>query len=145
MILVPWRGSRRRLHRRKADAACASLTGLREWIEDAAQAPGGADAKSRIGMKRVVASLLMCWAAFCGTQSNTAPLAFGMTPAEASIALGVPLVYYSGGPGSEIYLAYGSPGIPGFYPVDSALALQFRKGQLTGWKKDWRLRRPWPF
>ena len=64
---------------------------------------------------------------------------------EASIALGVPLVYHSGKPGSEIYLAYGSPGIPGFYPSDSALALQFRKGQLTGWKKDWRLRRPWPF
>jgi hypothetical protein len=97
------------------------------------------------GMKRVIASLCICWAAFCGTQSNTAPLVFGMTPQEASIALGVPLVYYSGGPGSEVYLAYGSPGIPGFYPVDSALALQFRNGQLTGWKKDWRLRRPWPF
>jgi hypothetical protein len=54
-------------------------------------------------------------------------------------------VYYSGRAGSEIYLAYGSPGIPGFYPVDSAIALQFRKGQLTGWKKDWRLRRPFPF
>ena len=96
-------------------------------------------------MKRVIASLCICWAAFCGTQSNTAPLVFGMTPQEASIALGVPLVYYAGGPGSEIYLAYGAPGVPGFYPVDSALALQFRKGQLTGWKKDWRLRRPWPF
>src|SRR5260370_4755198 len=68
-----------------------------------------------------------------------------MTPEQASIALGVPLVYYSGRAGSEIYVAYGSPGIPGFYPVDSALALQFRKGQLTGWKKDWRLRRPWTF
>ncbi len=75
-------------------------------------------------MKRVIASLCICWAAFCGTQS---------------------LVHYSGGPGSEIYLAYGAPGVPGFYPVDSALALQFRNGQLTGWKKDWRLRRPWPF
>ena len=79
-------------------------------------------------MKRVIASLCICWAAFCGTQSNTAPLVFGMTPQEASIALGVPLVYYAGGPGSEIYLAYGSPGVPGFYPVDSALALQFRNG-----------------
>ena len=83
---------------------------------------------SRLGMKRVIASLCICWAAFCGTQSNTAPLVFGMTPQEASIALGVPLVYYAGGPGSEIYLAYGSPGVPGFYPVDSALALQFRNG-----------------
>jgi len=93
--------------------------------------------------KRVGALLWLCWAAVCGT--NTAPLAFGMTPEQASIALGVPLVYYSGRTGSEIYLAYGSPSIPGFYPVDSALALQFRNGQLTGWKKDWRLRRPWPF
>jgi hypothetical protein len=96
-------------------------------------------------MKRFVASLCVCWSAFCGTQSNTVPLAFGMTPAEAALALGVPLVYYSGKAGSEIYLAYGTTGIPGFYPVDSALALQFRNGQLTGWKKDWRLRRPWPF
>jgi hypothetical protein len=96
-------------------------------------------------MKRVVASLCICWAAFCGTQSNIVPLEFGMTPAQASSALGVPLVYYSGGKGSDIYVAYGSPGIPGFYPVDSALALQFRNGQLTGWKKDWRLRRPFPF
>jgi hypothetical protein len=96
-------------------------------------------------MKRIVASLWVCWAAYCGFESNTIPLAFGMTPREASAALGVPLVYHSGRGGSELYLAYGSAGIPGFYPVDSALALQFRKGHLTGWKKDWQLRRPWPF
>jgi hypothetical protein len=104
-----------------------------------------AGGRRALAFKRVVASLCICWAAFCGTQSNTAPLAFGMTPEQVSVALGVPLVYYSGRPGSEIFLAYGSPGIPGFYPTDSALALQFRNGQLTGWKKDWRLRRPWPF
>ena len=97
-------------------------------------------------MKRVVASLWMCLGRLLRVRNPTPrPLAFGMTPEQASIALGVPLVYHSGRHGSEIYLAYGSPGIPGFYPVDSALALQFRKGQLTGWKKDWRLRRPWPF
>jgi hypothetical protein len=96
-------------------------------------------------MKRIVASLWVCWAAYCGTQSNTAPLAFGMPPAQASAALGVPLVYHSGKPGSEIFFAFGSPGIPGFYPSDSALALQFHKGHLTGWKKDWRVSRPWPF
>jgi hypothetical protein len=96
-------------------------------------------------MKRVVLSLWVCFAAYCGTQSNTAPLAFGMTPDQASSALGVPLVYHSGPQGSEILLAYGSAGVPGFYPVDSALALRFRKGHLTGWKKDWRVRRPWPF
>jgi len=105
------------------------LARLPEWIDDD-------------GMKRVVASLCLCWAAYCGYSSNTFPLAFGMTPDEAALALGVPLVYHSGRQGSEVYLAFGTPGIPGFYPVDSAVALQFRNGHLTGWKKDWRVRRP---
>jgi hypothetical protein len=97
-------------------------------------------------MKRVVASIGICWAAYCGPyQSATAPLAFGMTPEEAAAALGAPLSYYSGPPGSEILLAARSADIPGFYPVDFPLALQFRRGHLTGWKKDWHLRRPWPF
>jgi hypothetical protein len=105
------------------------LAGPLDWNQDSA-------------MKGIVASIWACWAAYCGYQSNVAPLAFGMTPAQAAIALGVPLVYHSGRQGSEIYLAYGSAGVPGFHPVDSAIALQFRKGHLTGWKKDWRLRRP---
>jgi hypothetical protein len=96
-------------------------------------------------MKRIVASLWVCWAAYCGFESNTIPLAFGMTVAEAQAALGRPLVFYSGHGGSEIYLAFGEAAVPGFHPVDAALALQFRKGLLTGWKKDWRLRQPWPF
>jgi hypothetical protein len=92
-------------------------------------------------MKRVLASVWMCWAAYCGYQSNTIPLAFGMTLDEAALALGVPLYYYSGHHGSEIYVAYGQAGLPRAYPVASAIALQFRGGHLTGWKKDWRLRR----
>jgi hypothetical protein len=92
-------------------------------------------------MKRVLASLLMCWAAYCGYQSNTVPLAFGMTLDEAALALGVPLFYHSGPAGSEIYVAYGQAGLLRAYPVASALALQFRNGRLTGWKKDWRVRR----
>jgi hypothetical protein len=96
-------------------------------------------------MKRIVTSLWVCWAAYCGYQSNTAPLAFGMTPDQASVALGVPLVRYSGRHGSELYLAWGPAKIPGFYPTDAALALQFRNGHFTGWKPDWQLRRPWPF
>jgi len=97
-------------------------------------------------MRRVIVSLCVCWAAYCGAyRSNTAPLAFGMTPDEAALALGLPLTYHSGPPSAEIYLAVGSAGIPGFYPVDAGLALQFRRGRLTGWKKDWRLNRPWPF
>jgi hypothetical protein len=46
--------------------------------------------------------------------SNTLPLAFGMTPEEASPRW-AQLVYYANS-GSEIYLAYGSAGVPGFIP-----------------------------
>jgi hypothetical protein len=97
-------------------------------------------------MRRILASLSVCWLAFCGAaHSNTAPLAFGMTPKEASAALGLPLTYHSGRKGSKIYLAVGSEPIPGFYQVDKGVALQFRRGHLTGWKQDYHLNRPWPF
>src|SRR5581483_2217400 len=97
-------------------------------------------------MRRVAAIVCVCWVAWCGaTRSNVLPLAFGMTPDEVSQALGVPLTYLSGRRGSEVYLAVSRAGIPGFYPVDTGLALQFRRGRLTGWKQDWNLRRPWPF
>ena len=96
-------------------------------------------------MRHLVASLSVCWLAWCGAPgSNTAPLAFGMTPAQASAALGLSLVYHSGRRGSEIYVAAGPAGIPGFYPTDFGIALQFRHGRLTGWKKDWQLRRLGP-
>ena len=91
-------------------------------------------------MKRVVASLWMCWAAWCGYDSNVAPLAFGMTVEEAGIALGVPLFHYASDNGSEIFVAYGQTGTRGAHTIASALALQFRDGRLTGWKKDWRVR-----
>jgi hypothetical protein len=68
-----------------------------------------------------------------------------MTPAEASLALEMPLVYHSGRRGSEILVATAPAGIPGYYPTDFAIALQFRNGRLTGWKKDWQLRGPWPY
>ena len=79
-------------------------------------------------MRRIVASLCVCWAAYCAYPPNTAPLAFGMTVEQAALALGVPLVYYAGRGGSEVYVAGGSPAIPGFYPSDVAIALQFRNG-----------------
>jgi hypothetical protein len=98
-------------------------------------------------MKRVVVACCICWLGFCGgTRSNVLPLRYGMTPAEASYALGVPLTYYSGHGGAKIYIAVGESPMPGYYPVDSALALQFRRNRLTGWKQDWQLRRyPFPF
>ena len=95
-------------------------------------------------MKRLVAALWICFGGYCG-YNNVVLLAFGMTRDQAAAALGVQVVFYSAYHGSEIYVAYGSAGIRGFYPVDSAVALQFRNGHLTGWKNDWRLRRPWPF
>lgn len=75
--------------------------------------------------------------------SNIAPLAFGMTPAEASVALGAPLVYVRGRPGSEVFVAERNAGVPGLYPVGERLFLQFRRGGLTGWKKDWAVTRPY--
>ena len=94
-------------------------------------------------MRRVVASLCVCWLAYCGApRSNVLPLVFGMTPEQAEQALGVPLAYHSGRSGSKIFIAAGLTSIPGFYPVDGALALQFRRGRLTGWKQEWQLRRP---
>jgi hypothetical protein len=97
-------------------------------------------------MRRVIASLCVCWLAVCGSpSSNTSPLAFGMTPAQTADALGVPLDRLSGRRGSKIYITVGLAPIPGYYPVGTVLALQFRRGRLTGWKQDWQLRRPPPY
>lgn len=90
------------------------------------------------------AALALCWAAVCGPyDSNVWPLAPGMTRQQAADALGMGLTYYSGGRGSETYVAGGSAAIPGRFPVDAELVLQFRGGHLTGWKKNWSLPRPW--
>jgi hypothetical protein len=98
-------------------------------------------------MRRAIVSLCVCWLAYCGAPgTNTLPLVYGMTPTQAEAALGVPLKYLSGGRGSEIYVASGPAGIPGFYPTKEQIALQFRRGRLTGWKYDWALKKGhWPF
>ena len=94
-------------------------------------------------MRRAFATCCVCWLAWCGApHANTQPLAHGMTVAQAARALGEPLVYHSGRRGAEIYVAAGAAGIPGIDPSDAGIALQFRNGRLTGWKKDWQLRRP---
>jgi hypothetical protein len=91
-------------------------------------------------MKRQIAMLCVCWIAYCGApRSNTVPLDFGMTPDQAERALGQPLAYHSGRGGSTIYVTVGPAGIPGFYRTETAIALQFRRGRLTGWKMDHRL------
>jgi hypothetical protein len=77
--------------------------------------------------------------------SNIAPLAFGMTQQEASNALGAPLTLIAvQRRGGEIFFASYDARVPG-YPVGERIVLQFRKGGLTGWKKDWSVRKPWLF
>lgn len=72
---------------------------------------------------------------FLATLSNTAPLVFGMTEAEVSAALGLPLQYVSGRPGNEMFI------VPrpstGLFNREARLFLQFRHNRLTGWKGDW--------
>jgi len=74
---------------------------------------------------------------FYSTTSSRTPLAFGMDAEDASRALGTPLNYVGGGPGSEMYLAL--PNIEGsaLSLRKDGLYLQFRKGRLVGWKDDW--------
>ena len=77
--------------------------------------------------------------------SNVAPLAFGMTANDVANALQSSLVYVRGRPGAEVFVAQYDAGVPGFYPTDERIFLQFRRGRLTGWKKDWRVRKGWLF
>jgi hypothetical protein len=71
-----------------------------------------------------------------------APLTFGMSPDEASVALGVPLSYVRGSRGNELLLAL--PNVKGSALTirSDGLYLQFRRGRLSGWKGDWGTARP---
>lgn len=74
---------------------------------------------------------------FTSTLSNNAPLAFGMSAADAEAALGAPLNYIKGRRGNEVLMAIRVNGGSGFFPRSDRLYLQFRNGRLTGWKGDW--------
>lgn len=80
---------------------------------------------------------------FTATLSNHAPLAFGMTAAEAARALRAPLAYVGGRRNNEIYLAERTINGSLFFPRRDHLYLQFRHGRLTGWKGDWNLAETW--
>jgi len=69
-------------------------------------------------------------------------LMFGMNPAEAATALGVPLTYVRGRSGDELFLAI--PNVKGsaLSIRSDGLYLQFRRGRLTGWRGDWGTARP---
>ena len=70
------------------------------------------------------------------------PLAFGMTPEQASMALGVQLRYVRGRPGDELLVAL--PNVKGatLASRSDGLYLQFRRGKLSAWKGDWGTIRP---
>jgi hypothetical protein len=71
------------------------------------------------------------------------PLAFGMTPAQVEQIVQAPLIYLSGRRGSERFLVERMSTVPGIYPVDTHIVLQFRRGRLTGWRRDWQMRPTW--
>jgi hypothetical protein len=100
---------------------------------------------ARIMRARTALLLLALTFSSAAHASNVAPLAFGMTPEEAAVALKAPLQYLAGRPDSEVFAAERDAGVPGFYPVHEWIYLQFRRGKLSGWKKDWRLLRGWLF
>lgn len=92
--------------------------------------------------------LLAACASLSTTTPNTAPLEFGMTPRAASVALGVPLEPLSeparrptaGHPAAEIYIARLPAATPGLFgTVDGLVYLQFRRGKLTGFTRDWHI------
>ena len=89
-------------------------------------------------MRRLIALTVMCWFGACTAwEPLTAPLTFGMTKDEVESVLGAPLTHVGGRRGNEIYLAVQPARIPGIYPVNERITLQFRKYKLTGWKFDW--------
>jgi len=114
----------------------------------------GSDVTMRSGLLRklmigataavlMVASVALAEAqAVVTTTPPNIPVMFGMTPEQASVALGVPLQYVAGPPGDEMLLAL--PNVKGTTLArrSDGLYLQFRRGRLSGWKGDWGTIRP---
>ena len=71
------------------------------------------------------------------------PLVFGMTKDQVARVVEAPLIYLSGPRDSARYLVERPATVPGFYPVDTRMVLQFRRGKLTGWRRDWQMRPYW--
>ena len=93
-------------------------------------------------MRRSLVIACVWWLAACGVQAND-PLVFGMSKAEVARVVEAPLIYLSGPRGSERYMVERPATVPGIYPVDTRIVLQFRRGQLTGWRRDWQMRPYW--
>ena len=71
------------------------------------------------------------------------PLVFGMSKDQVARVVEAPLIYLSGPRDSERFLVERPATVPGLYPVDTRIVLQFRNGRLTGWRRDWQMRPYW--
>jgi len=99
-------------------------------------------------MRRPIIIACVWWLGACAAQGSypgvdNDPLTFGMTKDEVARVVEAPLIYLSGARGSERYLVQRPATVPGFYPVDTHIVLQFRRGHLTGWRRDWQMRPYW--
>jgi hypothetical protein len=99
-------------------------------------------------MRRIVLMVCLWLSSLAAAQAGyrdayNDPLVFGMTPAQVEAVVQAPLVYLSGARGSERFLVERPATVPGFYPVDTRIVLQFRRGKLTGWRRDWQMRPYW--
>ena len=95
-------------------------------------------------MRRYIVLACVWWFAACAAPPvNNDPLVFGMTRDEVEAVLQSPLIYLKGPPGSERYMAQMMSSVPGIYPADTRIILQFRRGHLTGWRRDWQMRPYW--
>ena len=91
-----------------------------------------------------IAALVATSAAHAGYRdAYNDPLVFGMTRSDVERVVAAPLIYLSGARGSERFLVDRPASVPGFYPVDTRIILQFRRGRLTGWRRDWQMRPYW--
>jgi hypothetical protein len=106
----------------------------------------------RSGNRRILRIAVIITALACLTSMPAAraqqltppniPLMIGMTPDQASLALGVQLYYVRGRPGNELLVVLSNvKGATLAYRSDG-LYLQFRNGRLSGWKGDWGTIRP---
>lgn len=96
-------------------------------------------------MRRYLAAFCIWWLALGCARVPSEILRFGMTPEEVAAVYGGNLSLVSNRRDSEIYVMQQPSSIPGIYPpqVTERLYLQFRKGQLTGWKNEWDARKYW--
>ena len=102
-------------------------------------------------MARLIAIACGLWLGACAAHAGQTgyprtyndPLVFGMTRDQVARVVDAPLIYLSGPRGSERYLVERRATVPGFYPVDTHVVLQFRRNRLTGWRRDWQMRPYW--